>query len=167
MSSRANLIIYEEDFRRINACLTALHDNARSKAALLIEKSGQLIASAGKTDGLDTTSLASLAAGNIAAAGGLAQVLGEREFFAVFHEGEREHLYLSLIGGRLIILVLFDHRSPVGLVRLLVKTFSREIEQIIADTLERPRGPGESRLLSESVFADVTDEDVDNLFGRE
>lgn len=166
MSPRANLYIYEEDLSRINTCLTSLHNNARSKAILLIDKSGQLIASAGETNGLDTTSLASLAAGNIAAAGGLAQLLGENEFSRVLHEGERRNLHLSVVGGRVILLVLFDHHSPTGLVRLRVKKFSREIEQIFDDHSRRPKGFRGEDLQSESVFAEITDEEFENLFGR-
>jgi hypothetical protein len=58
-----NLIIYEDDLSRIVACLNMLNRKARSRAVLLIDKSGQLIACAGETDGLDATSLGSLAAG--------------------------------------------------------------------------------------------------------
>ncbi|MFQ5899815.1 MAG: roadblock/LC7 domain-containing protein, partial [Candidatus Methylomirabilia bacterium] len=65
----ADLIIYEEDMAQLNACLTALYEKTRGRAVLLVDTSGQLIASAGETDGLDTTPLASLAAGSIAAAG--------------------------------------------------------------------------------------------------
>ena len=112
-----NLVIYEEDLSRINACLSALQRKARSAAVLLIDTSGQLIASAGETDALDTTPLASLAAGSVAAAGALAQLLGEKEFSFVFYDGERKRLHLSLIGGRAILLVLLDQNSAVALVR--------------------------------------------------
>ena len=43
-----SLIIYEDDLSRIVNCLNTLNRKARSRAVLLIDKSGQLIASAGK-----------------------------------------------------------------------------------------------------------------------
>ncbi|MFQ5883029.1 MAG: roadblock/LC7 domain-containing protein [Candidatus Methylomirabilales bacterium] len=166
MRPGVNLIIFEEDLSRINACLTTLHHQARSKAVLLIDRNGQFIASTGETASLDTTSLATLAAGNMAAAGGLAQVVGEREFSILFHEGEREHVHISVIGGRVILIVLFDHRSSLGLVRFRVKISSREIEGIFDELTRRLERDGEqSRTLRESGFTEITDEDIENLFG--
>jgi predicted regulator of Ras-like GTPase activity (Roadblock/LC7/MglB family) len=163
----SHLILYEEDLTQINACLIRLHHDARSKAVFLIDKNGQLIGSAGETTGLDTTALASLAAGNIAATGGLAQLLGQREFSILFHEGERDHLHISVIGGQVILLVLFDHRSSLGLIRLKAKKASEEIGQIFEElTRKLKRDPGEGRTLLESAFAEITDEDIDNLFGK-
>jgi len=163
----ADLVIYEEDLSRINACLSALQRKARSAAILLIDTSGQLIASAGGTDGLDTTPLASLAAGSIAAAGALAQLLGEKEFSFVFYDGERKRLHLSLIGSRAILLVLLDQNSAVALVRLQVKKFSREMEDIFAELSKRPDSGVEGKgPASKPRIGEITDDDVENLFGK-
>jgi len=162
-----DLVIYEEDLSRINACLSALQRKARSAAVLLIDTSGQLIASAGETDALDTTPLASLAAGSVAAAGALAQLLGEKEFSFVFYDGERKRLHLSLIGGRAILLVLLDQNSAVALVRLQVRKFSREIEEILTELFKRPDPVAEKGSpLSKPNIGEITDDDVENLFGK-
>jgi predicted regulator of Ras-like GTPase activity (Roadblock/LC7/MglB family) len=162
-----NLIIYEDDLSRILACLNTLNRKARSRAALLIDKSGQLIASAGETDGLDTTSLGSLAAGHVAAASALAQLLGDEEFIFVFHEGEHNHLHFSVIGGRLILMVVGDLGSPVGLVRLQAKKISRDIGEIFEELERRPEGAlGEGSLLPNLGLGDLTDDDFERLFHR-
>lgn len=162
-----NLIIYEDDLSRIANCLNTLNRKARSRAVLLIDKSGQLIASAGETDGLDTTSLGSLAAGHVAAAGALAQILGDEEFIFVFQEGQRSHLHFSVIGGRLILMIVGGQRSPVGLVRLQVKKICRDIGEIFDELTQRPDTvSGEGRFLLESGFGDLTDEDFERLFQR-
>ena len=167
MRPLANLIIYEDDLSRILACLNTLNRKARSKASLLIDKSGQLIASAGETDGLDTTSLGSLAAGHIAAGGALAQLLGDEEFIFVFHEGERSHLHFSVIGGRVILMIVGDRESPVGLVRLQIRKISRDIDEIFDELTRRPETvSGEGRFLSEAGFGELTDEDFERLFHR-
>ncbi len=167
MRSITDLVIYEEDLSRINACLSSLQRKARSAAVLLIDTSGQLIASVGETDSLDTTPLASLAAGSIAAAGALAQLLGEKEFSFVFYDGEQKRLHLSLIGGRAILLVLLDQNSAVALVRLQVKKFSREIEEVFTDLSKRPDRVAEGgNPLSKPNIGEITDDDVDNLFGK-
>jgi predicted regulator of Ras-like GTPase activity (Roadblock/LC7/MglB family) len=161
----SDLTLYEEDERRLAAVLQRLCTDAKSRAVFLIDKSGQLIASAGETSGVDTTSLASLTAGNIAATGGLAQLLGEKEFSVLFHEGEKEHLHISVVAQRGILVVLFDQRSSLGLVRLRVKRASEDIAQIFSDMANRTQQEaGRGRAAFQTQFAQITDEDIDSLF---
>ena len=162
-----DLTLYEEDERRFAAVLQRLCTDAKSRAVFLIDKSGQLIASAGETASVDTTSLASLTAGNIAATGGLAQLLGEKEFSVLFHEGEKEHLHISVVAQRGILVVLFDHQSSLGLVRLRVKRASEDITQIFSDMAARTQQEaGRGRAAFQAQFAQITDEDIDTLFRR-
>lgn len=160
-----SLIIYDDDFSRINAVLGKLCSDAKSKAVFLVDKNGQLIAARGETAHIDTTSLASLTAGNIAATGGLAQLLGEREFSILFHEGEKDNLHISVVGGRVILVVIFDSRSSLGLVRLRVKKASEDLAQIFKDlAARREREAGQLRAAFHAHLAEITDEDIDNLF---
>ena len=154
------LIMYDEEYRQINAVIERLLNNARAKAVFLVDKNGQLIANAGEIENLDTTSLASLTAGNIAATGGLAKLLGEKEFSILFHEGEKDNLHISLVGQRVILVVVFDQRSSLGLVRLRVKKASEELAAIFDRLLKKVED--EARI--ESPFAEITDEDIDKLF---
>jgi len=164
---RPNLIVLDEDFKRMNACLLRLSQEARSKATFLIDKNGQLISSQGETAGLDTASLASLTAGNIAATGGLAQLLGEKEFSVLFHEGERDNLHISVVSQWVILAVVFDSRTSLGLVRLRVKKASEELTRVFADILKRAdQDGGQAWADVAAQFAQVTDDDIENLFGR-
>jgi hypothetical protein len=45
----------------------------------------------------------------------------------LFHQGERESLYLADIARRVILVVLFDNRTTLGLVRLRVKRRCEEL----------------------------------------
>jgi predicted regulator of Ras-like GTPase activity (Roadblock/LC7/MglB family) len=156
--------MYEEESRKIDEELQKLYQQANAKLVFLVDKNGQLIASAGETRDIDTTSLASLTAGNIAATGGIARLLGEREFSILFHEGEKDNIHISLIGQRIILVVIFDSRTSLGLVRLRVKKVSEMLGQIfdgITQKVEKERGEGK---LEESLFAEISDEDIDNLF---
>ncbi len=160
----SDLVMYEEEFHRIDAELKKLHQQANSKVVFLVDKNGQLIASAGDTHDIDTTSLASLTAGNIAATGGIARLLGEKEFTILFHEGEKDNIHISLIGQRIILVVIFDSRSSLGLVRLRVKKASETLAAIfeeITQKVEKEKGEGK---LEEALFAEISDEDIDNLF---
>jgi predicted regulator of Ras-like GTPase activity (Roadblock/LC7/MglB family) len=162
--SGSDLVMYEEEFSKIDEELQRLHLQTNAKVVFLVDKNGQLIASAGETHDIDTTSLASLTAGNIAATGGIARLLGEKEFTILFHEGEKDNVHISLIGQRIILVVIFDSRSSLGLVRLRVKKVSEALVRIFNDiTVKSERDKGEGKL-DESPCAEISDEDIDNLF---
>lgn len=159
-----DLVVYEEEFRRIDEELQKLHQQSNAKVVFLVDKSGQLIASAGDTHNLDTTSLASLTAGNIAATGGIARLLGEKEFTILFHEGEKDNIHLSLIGQRIILVVIFDSRSSLGLVRLRVKKASEFLTKIFDEITHKAEKEKKEGKFEEFPFAEISDEDIDNLF---
>lgn len=161
----SHLVIFEEESKRIDAALAKLQGEARAKSIFLIDKNGQLIAACGETQGIDTTSLASLTAGNIAATGGLAQLLGEEEFSILFHEGQRDHLHISIVGKKVILLIIFDERSSLGLVRLRAKKASEELNQIFQIVFEKAEAKGgEAKEIIETHFSEITDADIENLF---
>lgn len=144
--------------------LQRLFHQANAKVVFLVDKNGQLIASAGETRDIDTTSLASLTAGNIAATGGIARLLGEKEFTILFHEGEKDNIHISLIGQRVILVVIFDKRSSLGLVRLRVKKASEALVRIFHEITSKSDKEKSEGKLDESPFAEISDEDIDNLF---
>lgn len=152
--------MYEEEYRRITAAIQRLNREANTKVVYLIDKNGQLISHAGEAQQIDATSLASLAAGNIAATGGLAKLIGEKEFSILFHEGEKDNIHISVIGQRVILVVIFDERSSLGLVRLRVKKLASELESIFHAILKKV----ETNANSQVPFIEITDDDIDNLF---
>src|SRR5512136_761083 len=160
--SNPQMVMYDEEFKQINAVIEKLLKEANSKVIFLVDKNGQLITGVGETERFDTTSLASLTAGNIAATGGLAKLIGEKEFSILFHEGEKDHLHISIVAGRVILVVLFDNRSSLGLVRLRVKKASDELTGIF-DRLVR-KAEEKEKTGGDLPFAEITDDDIDNLF---
>ena len=82
---QSSLVMYDEELKRINATIEKLLREANAKVIFLVDKNGQLITAVGETEHLDTTSLASLTAGNIAATGGLAR----RNFPSSFTRGKK------------------------------------------------------------------------------
>ena len=159
--ANAQMVMFEEEFKQITVVCDRLTREANAKVVFLVDKNGQLIASSGETENLDTTSLASLTAGNIAATGGLAKLLGEKEFSILFHEGERDNLHISIVASRVILVVIFDDRSSLGLVRLRVKKASDELAVIFQSLVKKVEDPGVG-----TPFAEITDDDIDNLFSE-
>lgn len=159
------LVLYQEEFQRLDQALKKLRQEANARAIFLIDKAGQQIAATGEIDQFDTTSLASLTAGNVAATDGLAKLIGEREFSVLFHEGERDHIHISIVAKRAILLVIFDDRSSLGLVRLRVKRGSQEMDHIFED-MQVKRDKGAANPTQSSPFSEITDEDIDALFSE-
>ena len=157
----SQLVLYEEDHRRIVAVGQLLVRDANAKGVFVVDRNGQLIAEAGEMRGIDTTSLASLTAGCIAATGGLARIVGEEEFPVHFHQGQRDNLHISLISGRMILVVVFDERSSLGLVRLRVKKAGAQLARVFEEIQKKSDQGGRGR---GTPFAGITGEDIDNPF---
>jgi predicted regulator of Ras-like GTPase activity (Roadblock/LC7/MglB family) len=150
------ILLREQQYHQIKAVLARLRMDSSAKVVFLVDKDGQEIASQGEVGNIDTTSLASLAAGNVAATGGMAQLIGEKEFPTLSHEGEKESIHISVV-GRLLLVVVFDERSSLGLVKLRSKQVSHQLatmfDEIAAGDYD-----------DDSPFAGITDEDIDSLF---
>ncbi len=154
------LVMYEEELQQINTICENLHRDSNAKAVLLIDKNGQAMAQAGDVHELDVTSLSSLTAGNVAATGGIASLLAEKEFAGQFLEGEKISYHVSIVGQRVILVVLFDGRSSLGLVRLRVRKAASELTLVMEVMVKKSAaGAGQP-----SVFSEITDDDIDNLF---
>jgi predicted regulator of Ras-like GTPase activity (Roadblock/LC7/MglB family) len=162
-----DLVMYEEEYQQIKDILHRLQVDSNSKIVFLVDKNGQQIAVMGDMRGVDATSLASLTAGNVAATDGLAKLIGEKEFSILFHEGEKDNIHISLVAQRVILVVIFDEKSSLGLVRLRVKKASQELErtfEVLLRKAEAERGSMAHRF--DSPFAEITDEDIDSLFSE-
>lgn len=151
------ILLRENQYHQIKAVLARLRMDSSARVVFLVDKDGQEIAVQGEIGNIDTTSLASLAAGNVAATGGMAQLIGEKEFPTLSHEGERESIHISVI-GRLLLVVVFDERSTLGLVKLR----SRQVSQTLSSMMDEITQAEFDE--SDSPFAEITDEDIDSLF---
>ncbi len=160
-----DIVMYEEEFNLIKQIISKLRIDCNGKVVFLVDKNGQQIAAHGEIENLDTTSLASLTAGNVAATDGLARLIGEKEFSILFHEGEKDNIHISIVASRVILVVIFDERSSLGLVRLRVKKASQELNEVFAKIMSKvEREKSSAGATFESPFAEITDEDIDSLF---
>ena len=155
------ILIREQRYHEIKAVLARLRLDASARLVVLVDKDGQQIAVHGDLADLDTTSLASLVAGNVAATGGMAKLIGEREFPTLSHEGDRESIHISVI-GRVLLVVVFDNRSSLGLVKLRSKQVSHELAATFSEIERESKATANESL----PFGDITDEDIDSLFSQ-
>ena len=162
-----DLVLYDEEFQKIRQALQRLLQDASAQLVFLVDKNGQQIAAVGDLNSLDTTSLAALTAGNVAATDGLARLIGEKEFSILFHEGEKDNIHISIVARRVILVVIFDRRASLGLVRLRVRRATAELEAVfeeIAGKIESDKRMPAAEL--EAPFSEITDEDIDRLFSE-
>jgi predicted regulator of Ras-like GTPase activity (Roadblock/LC7/MglB family) len=158
------VVLYEQEYEKLKGAIIRLSADANAKFVFLVDKNGQQIAAHGEMLNLDTTSLASLTAGNVAATDGLAHLIGERGFPVLSHEGERDNIHISIVAARVILVVIFDERSSLGLVRLRVKRATSEINTIFESIDSKVDGERNMGIAFESPFAEITEEDIDALF---
>jgi predicted regulator of Ras-like GTPase activity (Roadblock/LC7/MglB family) len=158
------VVLYEQEYEQLKRVITRLSADANAKFVFLVDKNGQQIAAHGEMLNLDTTSLASLTAGNVAATDGLAHLIGERGFPVLSHEGERDNIHISIVAARVILVVIFDERSSLGLVRLRVKRATAEINGIFEAIDLKVDSERNMGISLDSPFAEITEADIDALF---
>lgn len=163
MHDRIN--IFEEDFWSINDALTRLLQGTHAKTILLIDREGQLITSSGDTSKMDTSSFATLSAADFAATSQLASLIGEKEFSTLFHQGEKENIYVSLVAGRVILAVIFDKRTTLGLVRVKTKNTVSELENTFQEIFNKVEKETEPKKDIDDEFTRMAEEEIDKLFG--
>jgi predicted regulator of Ras-like GTPase activity (Roadblock/LC7/MglB family) len=151
----------EEDFGAITTLLQKFLFDSNARCALIVDRSGQLVATVGEQPRFDPTAFATLTAADFSANDQLAKLIGEADFTSLFHQGDKESMYLADIARRVILVVLFDTRTTLGLVRLKMKEtviqLTKVFEEVFArGTAGRSRPPG--------LLAGAEDE-IDKLFG--
>lgn len=134
-----DVVIHETDAVRIDAVLGRFLSDSGSSAALLIDRSGQPLAETGTARTLDIGSIGALAAAAFSATAALARLLGESEFSVLFHEGVKESMHVSTVDENTILLVIFDERTTIGMVRLFARETSAAVGAILQETRVRPR----------------------------
>jgi len=155
------LTFYKEDVDRIDKLLAEFLRLSGAKCALLIDKEGHLVTKRGELRTIDIDTISALVAGSFAATKEMARLLGEEEFTAMFHQGERDNIQLSLVGDRTLLTILFDDRTTVGMVRLYAGETAKKLADIYRDALNRE--PGDDDGLNEEYGTDAK-KTLDKLF---
>jgi len=155
--------LFESDFRSIDQALYELLERTNALSVHLVDRSGQLITTAGRAADFDATSFASLVAADFTANAELAQLMGESGITAVVSEGRGRAVYSCLLADRVILCTVFDRRSTLGLVRFRAMRAVRMLDPVFRALFDKiglaepVQGTGE--------FAAAAGREVDALFG--
>jgi predicted regulator of Ras-like GTPase activity (Roadblock/LC7/MglB family) len=147
-----------DDFSAITDSLKRFLGETNSQCALLVDRSGQLVTTVGDSSGIDTTAFATLTAADYSANDQLAKLVGEKDFASLFHQGEKS-IYVADVARRWILVIIFDSRTTVGLVRLRMKAELDELTLLVDRVFSRGRNGAEP----EHLLAGADDE-IDKLF---
>ena len=155
----ANWSFTQDDFTAITESLKRFLGETNAQCALLVDKSGQLVTTVGEAQGVDTTAFATLTAADYSANDQLAKLVEENDFSSLFHHGDKS-IYVADIARRLLLVVIFDSRTTVGLVRLRIKAEIEELTLLVDRVFSRGRNgaaPGGHLL-------EGADDEIDKLF---
>ncbi len=128
----SSIVLHEAEFVRLKSILASTQKDLQADLVLLIDRSGQRIASQGSKDDIDQTALASLAAANIAATNGLAQVVGEPAFSTLYHQGTRRSVHILDVARSLSLVLVFDQGLAPGMVRWKVRRAAVCLDEIFS-----------------------------------
>jgi predicted regulator of Ras-like GTPase activity (Roadblock/LC7/MglB family) len=150
----------EDDYNAITSSLQAFLKDSNARCALLVDRTGQLVATVGEQPKFDPTTFATLTAADFSANDQLAKLIGEHDFNSLFHQGEKESMYLADVARRVILVVLFDNRTTLGLVRLKMKETVTELAKLFEQVFSRGAAGGASK----PGLLQGADDEIDKLF---
>ena len=162
MEQLTNLVISDRELAIISTALNKLMNDTNATSVMLLDKSGQVIASQGTGVRRNATSLGALLAGAFSSSRHIAELLGEKDFRTIFQQGVHENIYTTMIGEQWLLVIVFDKLTHIGLVKVLSKKTSDEMGRI----LERVRADT-SRTKSSVInvqFRSSVEDTIDLLF---
>jgi predicted regulator of Ras-like GTPase activity (Roadblock/LC7/MglB family) len=158
MSRASHWSFTQDDADAITRILLNFLQETNSRSALLVDRSGQLVTTVGEQPQFDATAFATLAAADFSANDQLAKLIGESDFTTLFHQGERDSMYVADVARRLILVVLFDQRTTLGLVRLRLKAAITDLNQVFSRPADAQPADLGAHLLAGA------EDDIDRLF---
>ena len=162
MEQLTNLIISDRELATISTVLSKLMNDTNATSAMLIDKSGQVVAMQGSEMRRNATTLGALLAGVFSSSREVARLLNEKDFRSIFQQGVQENIYTTMVEEQWLLVIIFDKLTHIGLVKVLSKKASDELGR----TLERVRSDT-SRTKSSVLnvqFRSSVEDTIDLLF---
>jgi predicted regulator of Ras-like GTPase activity (Roadblock/LC7/MglB family) len=148
-----------EDELALRRGMERLLQESGAHCALLVDRGGQLLTLAGERPAFDATTFATLTAADFSANDQLARLLGENDFSSLFHQGERESMLVAEVARRAILVILFNARTTLGLVRLRLRPAHEELSRIVDAMMAR-----DAQATTRPAILAGADEEIDRLF---
>jgi predicted regulator of Ras-like GTPase activity (Roadblock/LC7/MglB family) len=136
-----SLALYGDTVDEVERQLEELLTATGVRYCLLVDRKGFVLAHkealwAPRPPALD--SVATLVAGNAAATGALANMLGESTFSEQIHQGEKGVLYVESVGASALLTMIFDASVPLGRVKVYARKTIGTLVPLLATLNEAP-----------------------------
>lgn len=134
---------------------------AELEMAVVVERSGGMIAGVATRQDVDVSTVGALVAGAFGAMGALANELGESRVKESLHHGKDDTIYLREVGERFVLLGVAPSHLPSGLVREKGAQVAARITALLSETGEidaapEPAPPAEEETETETETASAT-----------
>ncbi|BCL83282.1 dynein regulation protein LC7 [Ktedonobacteria bacterium brp13] len=131
MEQLTNLIISDRELTTISNVLMKLMNDTNATSAMLLDKSGQVVALQGNGIRRDATTLGALLAGVFSSSREVAKLLNEKDFRNIFQQGVQENIYTTMVEEQWLLVIIFDKLTHIGLVKVLSKKASDELGRVL------------------------------------
>jgi predicted regulator of Ras-like GTPase activity (Roadblock/LC7/MglB family) len=126
-----DMILFPEDIERLNTVLAPLVIKSKLLLAVLINRDGRVLTHQGNLAQVDIVSLAALVAGNTASTLAIANLVGEAEFSAMYHQGKDKNIYIDSLDDNTFLSVVFDDQTNIDRVKVFVRQFERQLKEAL------------------------------------
>ena len=147
------LSLTEKDVAESRKILQDLLVRAEADGCVVCDCGGYVLAQEGR-GAQDPLLLSALGAGVFGASRELARLLGEDEFSAVFHQGERKSIFIRAVDTDILLVIIFSNSASVGLVKFYAAPAASELKGVFAavrEAGEQVDHPEQSFVLSQGA----------------
>ncbi|MBN2355446.1 roadblock/LC7 domain-containing protein [candidate division KSB1 bacterium] len=153
------LVFSEDSFQRIIQILDEFLNRSQARLAIFADLNGYPVVYRGEADTMDISSLTALAAGDFAATAEMANLISEESHFRfLYHEGVSRCSYLCSVGNEYFILIVFEKKVALGVIRVLAHYAVEKILQLI-QTLKKQSE--ETKKFLDFEFRDILTQRLD------
>ena len=128
------MIVPAAQLKKIEDCLNNIQAELHATSILLLDQSGQVLASRNQRGGLPTTALGALLSGTFYSSREVAKALKEEEFKSLYQQGPRESIHAELVGEQWILAIIFRKPTLLGMVRVVSRRSVVRLAQILEET---------------------------------
>lgn len=156
-----SLVIGPDDQRAVQHELSQFLSESNLKQLMVLDRSGQVVASCGTPPKGNLLTLCALLAGTFASAREVARALDEPDLDVFFQQGTGVSILTQLVGEHWLLVALFGPETPLGLVKLLARRAAKELN-VVLDRVRNASRTDAARI-SQQMRSSL-EETIDNLF---
>jgi len=126
------LVLGKNNIKLMKNIAATLVERAEADGCIICDGGGHMLVEHGVGTN-DPLLLAALGAGVFAGSRELAAMLGEDNFSAVFHQGERKSIFIRAVNEEILLVVIFSKQDGAGLVKLYASPAADRIRALLEE----------------------------------